>query len=537
MKLKIYILFFLISSSIFAQQNQVETKIDKVKNKIGAQFNVTFKTTVDTNATVVFPKAKNFGSLEVIRSYVVDTIKKGSQYELIKQYGLTQFDSGKYVIPKMPILINNKPFYSDTLQVHVSDVVVDTLKQKMFDIKSVIQETKSIGNWWKYLLGFLIILGIGALIYYLLKRRQDKKLAQEGYASPIEKAIGLLKNLEKKQLWQKGETKTYYSELTDIAREYIEEVIQIPAKESTTNELILGLKKAITNKKLKLTKESVANLEKVLKQADLVKFAKSQPLDFEIAEDQKRIEKSIISLHQSIPTETEEEDILTVLQQKEKALKKQKTKRILIAVSAVIFLLFATTTYLVVTRGFSYLKDNIFGRPTKELLEGKWVYSEYGNPSIGIETPKVLKRVDSKKFIPNEAMVSIKEISMFEYGSIMSDFYTLLSTTTFKQAAEIDLNKSIDGSLEAIKARGAQNVVEKRETFQTKDGTEGMKSFGTLNALDPVLKVNHQFYFEIVVLKQDGGVQQIVVFHKEGDQYGNQVADRIINSIQLKSTK
>ena len=94
MKLKLYFLFFLISTSLFAQ-TQVETKIDTTKNKIGAQFNLTLKTNVDTLSNVVFPSSKNFGKLEVIRSYVIDTIKLGSRYELIKKYGLTQFDSGK----------------------------------------------------------------------------------------------------------------------------------------------------------------------------------------------------------------------------------------------------------------------------------------------------------------------------------------------------------------------------------------------------------------------------------------------------------
>ena len=84
MRVKYYILFLLISVSLFAQK-QVETKIDVTKNKIGAQFNLTYKTTVDTASKVVFPTLKNFGKMEVIRSYVVDTIKNGARYELIKK--------------------------------------------------------------------------------------------------------------------------------------------------------------------------------------------------------------------------------------------------------------------------------------------------------------------------------------------------------------------------------------------------------------------------------------------------------------------
>ena len=100
----------------------------------------------------------------------------------------------------------------------------------------------------------------------------------------------MLQQLERKELWQKGEIKNYYSELTDIARNYIEEEIQIPAMESTTSELIIGLRNAAKQKKLNLSNETVENLEKVLKQADLVKFAKSIPLEYEIEEDKKLIE-------------------------------------------------------------------------------------------------------------------------------------------------------------------------------------------------------------------------------------------------------
>ena len=169
MRIKNYILFLLISVSLFAQK-QVETKIDVKKNKIGAQFNLTYKTTVDTASKVVFPTLKNFGKMEVIRSYVVDTIKNGARYELIKKYGVTQFDSGKYVIPSLKILINNKAFATDSILVEVSDVQVDTLKQKLFDIKPIAESEFQLSNFWKYFLILLLILGIGALIYWLIKK-------------------------------------------------------------------------------------------------------------------------------------------------------------------------------------------------------------------------------------------------------------------------------------------------------------------------------------------------------------------------------
>ena len=533
MKIKYYILFFLISASLFAQK-QVETKIDVTKNKIGAQFNLTLKTNVDTLAKVVFPTSKNFGKMEVIRSYVIDTIKLGDRYELIKKYGVTQFDSGKYVIPSLKVLINNKAFATDSLLVEVSNVQVDTLRQKLFDIKPIVEVPYQLSYFWQYVLIILLILGIGALIYWLIKKYQKKKVEEvEELKSPIERATILLKTLEKKELWQKGAVKEYYSELTDIARNYIEEAIEIPAMESTTSELILALRAASIKKKMTLSAETLENLERVLKQADLVKFAKSKPLDYEIAEDQNKIEKAILTLDKSIPIEIEIEEDTSEWDEMRRLqkLKKQKRTRILTAIGFVVGAILGLFIFFVTTKGFDYVKDNIIGRPTKELVEGKWVSSEYGISKVYIETPKVLTRIDETTQFPKKVIALLKDASVFTYGSLQSNFCITLVTAKPKQESDYDLQKGLEGTIDGF---GGQNVVLKQEEFQTKMGVSGLKGFGTMVFLDPVLKSSVKLYYEIILFKEDGGYQQVMVFHEEGDKYAEQISERVINSVEFK---
>lgn len=539
MKKQLYLLLLLLSTAIFAQQKQVVTSIDTTKNKIGAEFKLSIKTTVDTSAKVIFPRLKNFGALEVIQSYPIDTVKMDGRYELIKKYGLTQFDSGRYVIPSTKIFINSKPFMTDSLLVEVANVQVDTLKQKMFDIKDIVPADNPIGDWWKYLLIVALIIGIGAFIYWFIKKRQEKKLHQEIYKTPIEKATSLLDTLEKKELWQKGEVKAYYSELTDIARNYIEEAIEIPAMESTTSELIQGLRAASVKKKMTLSQEIIENLERVLKQADLVKFAKSKPLDFEITEDRNKIQKAILTLDNSIPVEIPvEEDMLLNEAQRQKQiqiqLRRQRNKRIVTAVASVVFLLAATTTFFIVTKGFSYVKDNIIGHPTKELLEGEWVKSDYGNPGIIIETPKVLKRVDLTKTLPKEGMALIKEMQSFAYGSALDPFYLMVSTLKFKQETQIDLTKSMDGILQSMEVQGAKNMIVKQEEFETKEGVKGVKAYGTFSQINEGSKSSAKMYYEALLFSQEGGLQQILLFHEEGDTYANEISERVLSSVELK---
>ena len=541
MKFKLYILFFLLSTSLFAQK--VTTSVDTTKNKIGAEFKLTLKTKVDTAAKVSFPELKNFGALEVIESYKIDTINLGNRRELIKKYGLIQFDSGTYVIPRIRVMINGKASYSDSIKVEVNDIKVDTLKQKMHDIKDIINVERELEDWWVYI---LIIIAIALLGYFGFKYFKNKKPKIEVeiiFKSPIEKATTLLQQLETKELWQKGAIKDYYSELTNIARNYIEEEINIPAMESTTSELIIGLRKAAKQKKLKLSNEIVENLEKVLMQADLVKFAKVKPLDYEIEEDKKRISNSILTIHKSIPVIRENDDELTKWNEQQREndrlakLKKEKNRRIITIFGGVIGVLVLVLSGLIYFKGFDYVKDNLFGNPLKELAEGQWVYSEYGNPGIKIEAPEVLKRIDASSTLPKNTAALIKEMQLFSCGNILENYAVTLSTRTFKKETKLDLDKTAEEYLNMLEAQGAQNILVKTEDFGTQKGISGKKAYGTISFFDADNGKATKMYYELLLFSQNGGLQTLFVAYKESDKYGQKIAERIVNSVELQTTQ
>jgi len=200
-------------------------------------------------------------------------------------------------------------------------------------------------------------------------------------------------------------------------------------------------------------------------------------------------------------------------------------------------LLFVTLTYFIATKGFDYVKDNIIGHPSKELLEGEWVKSEYGNPTVRIETPKVLKRVDLSKSLPKEGMALIKEMQSFAYGSFIDNFYIMVSTFSFKQETQLDLSKSLEGSIQMVESQGAQNMIVKQEEYETKEGIKGIKGYGTFSKINEITKTSTKVYYEILLFSQNGGLQQIIILHEEGDEYANQISDRIMNSVELENTK
>jgi hypothetical protein len=304
--------------------------------------------------------------------------------------------------------------------------------------------------------------------------------------------------------------------------------------ESTTSELVAALRQASDQKKMAIEQDTLNNLEKVLRQADLVKFAKSKPPDFEIADDRNKIEKTIITLDKAIPEVSDDEAAIKEAQ-RQKQLKRQRMIRILATAGTVFLLLFATTVYFVATKGFDYVKDNVLGHPTKELLEGEWVYSQYGNPAIGIETPRVLKRMDASKLLTKDAMAMFKEFQMFAYGSLMDDFTIMVSTTTYVNETNIDLAKAAEGIVQGFELRGASNILVKQEEYNGSNGLSGVKAYGTLTAKSPLTGEGAKLYYEVLVFGQQNGLQQIIVMHREGDKYAKDVIQRILNSVELKT--
>jgi len=144
-------LFFFFGFSCFgyAQETpKITSAVDTTFIKIGEQIIWTVTVDVDTTANVIFPEGQTFSPLETVEAFKTDTTRKKDRLLLEKSYALTQFDSGSYKLPKQFIDINGQGFYTDSLRIDVATVPVDTLNQKMYDIKDLMAVEKSYSNWW-----------------------------------------------------------------------------------------------------------------------------------------------------------------------------------------------------------------------------------------------------------------------------------------------------------------------------------------------------------------------------------------------------
>jgi len=544
--------FFFLSSLFFALfanvsfAQQVTTVIDTTSIQIGEELKLKLSVEVDTIDLVVFPEAKSLGLLEVIESYKIDTLRNKSKYILSKEYGLTQFDSGHYAIPQQKIIINSKSFITDSLLVEVRDVAVDTTKQKLFDIKPVIDVEKpseGFPMWIMYVLLGLLLLGV--LLYFLFFRKTKAEREAENKLAPFEEAIQHLAQLDSEGLLAANEYKKYYSELTDVLKKYLDEKVYDNALESTSDEIIEQLELLRDSGKLPISKEAIVELSNVLKTSDLVKFAKSQPDEGTARVDRNTIEKMLHETKQAIPEPTEEELLLNE-QYRIAQERKKKRKKIIYASITGLAIIVLTIVGLGIKFGFDQLKDEVFGHPTKELLEGKWIRSAYGDPAIVVTTPKVLKRVSNEQL---EAM----NTQSFAYGSMAGNFALVLNTTQIPEVAQaalgqmnsdseeddeseeqkIDLEQVNEVTLQRFAQQGATDLIVKQEEYEG-NGLSGMKAFGSLNMKNSVTSRMESTNYEIITFQQGNALQQIIVFYQEGDNYAEKIVKKVMDSAELK---
>ncbi len=534
------LVFFLFSTVLRAQ---VTTEIDTTKIRIGEQISYNIKVETDSLNLVVFPEGQTFMPLEVVEALKIDTTKKDAKFLLERIYKLTQFDSGAYTIPRQKIIIGDKPFFTDSLKIEVNTIEVDTTKQKLFDIKPIIEVEPSGTNWWKWLLGIIAAVGLVAFIlYWFIWRKKPLTEAEEiALLPPYDRAKLELQKLDESQYLMRSEIKAYYSQLTLIIRKYLDEKVYDRALESTTDELISRLTLLKEGNQIPLTKDTIKNLESILKRADLVKFAKSKP-DTALAEmDKTTIAKEIDQVKASLPEPSEEEKLLDQ-QYKEEQERKKKRKKIILTVAISVFLIIATCIGFGVKYGFSYVKDTIIGHESKELLEGEWVNSAYGFPPIYISTPKVLKRQDME--LPEELKDKMK-VTMFGYGSLIDHFNILTGTTILnKPEAEnaeeqkaINISTVIEGNLKSWEEKGVRNIVTKNEQFITPNGAEGLKTFGTAEFPGVGSNTFEDGEYLFLSFTTETIIQQVVLVWRSDDPYAKTIVERIVDSVELTPDK
>ncbi len=221
--------------------------------------------------------------LEQVSNPTLDTLQvDGRRVKLRRRYHFTTFEAGNYNLGRISILSRDRGVVdtlhcADSMRFFVGTFLIDSTSHTPFDIKPIrtlpfkFREISGYVLW--SVLALLLLVGLALLVLYIMSRLGRPVMGIFKPAPPVPPhvaALAALEDLHSARLWQEGDYKSYYSSLTDILRTYISGRYGVAAMEMTSDEIIAAARE------LELPKQCEMQMRDLLRDADLVKFAKAQ---------------------------------------------------------------------------------------------------------------------------------------------------------------------------------------------------------------------------------------------------------------------
>lgn len=290
----------MLTASTVSSQIVIQTSLDTTSILIGDQINIRYTVSNDKNTEVIFPDIQDsiISKISIVSVSDADTVYSGTDKLTVeKKFLITCFDSGTYIIPEFPFLIKHNgktdTAFSPTASLYVNSLPQKAEMQDIYDIKSQLSAPYTLKE--ILMVAIPALLGIAFIVFliiFFIRKKRNKPFSL--ISKPVEPAHVIafrkMEKLDAEKMWQQGRVKEYYTGLTEIVREYIENRFNIPALEKTTDEIIEEMRNVDVPER-----ESSDILKGLLMLADLVKFAKENPLPVENVNNYDRAYKFVES--------------------------------------------------------------------------------------------------------------------------------------------------------------------------------------------------------------------------------------------------
>lgn len=286
-QIKLYLLIAITAWIIsinycFAQNVYVISTIDKDSIHAGQPIDYTLKVNIPKDYII------DWTNINDTLSKNIEILSKGDVTELqvndndlivSRSLKITTFDTGYVEIPGIDIRYsksvddtNSYTCRTNLIDIYVQGASIDTTASYR-DIKEPIKQNFTFEESLPYVSGAFILAGIILLTIFIIRhfrKNQENEVEEKKPNIPaIITARERLSKLKEANMWQTGLLKEYYTELTNIVREYLEGQFNIEAIEMTSDEILTEVKK------IELDSNTFNKLQETLITADLVKFAKA----------------------------------------------------------------------------------------------------------------------------------------------------------------------------------------------------------------------------------------------------------------------
>lgn len=307
-RLLLLLLALPLMQSLWADTPVVRARVEPDSIFIGDRFDYVIEIDKDLVQTTHFPtfSAKD-GMVELVEELPVDTLKRdGRRLRIAKRYRLAAFQEGLINMGAAGVVYADKNivdtlYATDSVYLKVATFQIDSTSQSIFDLKPQqnlpfkVAEIKSYLLWGLLALVVLVALLVALDRYLKARGRRLGDLFKPAPPQPPHViAIAALEALHQQKLWQNNKHKLYYSLLTEILRTYIDGRWGVSAMEMTSDEIIAAMRS------VELPDKARMDLTAILRDADLVKFAKFAP---EAEQNENDYQKAYYFVEETKPIE------------------------------------------------------------------------------------------------------------------------------------------------------------------------------------------------------------------------------------------
>lgn len=301
--LSIFLAFALVNIS-FAGEISVKATLEPNEILIGQQSTYKLELIQPTTEKVSWPQFSDTlaTNVQILEKLKIDTVKiSDGRISITTEYLVSSYDSGFYYVPEFLFETATEKVTSNPVGLTVNTVQVNEQTDDINAEKNIMSAPFS---WIEFArwsgIGLAAVLIIAIIVLLLMRFVFNKKVTilpetPEVVLPAHVVALQKLEQIKTEKIWQQGQIKQFYTDITDVIREYLSGAYSINAMEMTTDEIVALVKKNKDLDEIRLV------LKDMLELSDLVKFAKFVPLENEN-------EKAVLDAFMIVEKTTKEEE-------------------------------------------------------------------------------------------------------------------------------------------------------------------------------------------------------------------------------------
>ena len=249
--LSIFLAFALVNIS-FAGEISVKATLEPNEILIGQQSTYKLELIQPATEKVSWPQFSDTlaTNVQILEKLKTDTAKiSDGRISITTEYLVSSYDSGFYYVPEFLFETATEKVTSNPVGLTVNTVQVNEQTDDINAEKNIMSAPFSwieLARWSG--IGLAAVLIIAIIVLLLMRFVFNKKVTilpetPEVVLPAHVVALQKLEQIKTEKIWQQGQIKQFYTDITDVIREYLSGAYFINAMEMTTDEIVALVKK------------------------------------------------------------------------------------------------------------------------------------------------------------------------------------------------------------------------------------------------------------------------------------------------------